>query len=461
MAVAITQTADPAGVNGASNVCTYSGASIGTASSDRVVVVLCGGEVSAVTPASATIDFGSGDTAMNAAPLASFGNMNARIFWLLVATGTTATIKVTHSGGTPTSVQNHIAVYAVTGGQPWPYNWGTFTSTDMDATAPLTAVTTIVANGGMIAVAACATDTVAKTWANITEDLDEDAGDFRFTTAKLASATVDNNTRTCTGGTNNEDGALAWLHFSPTAANFGDLLGSTSAVDNALGTSIAATCSISVSVGDLIVAMLAERGNLTVTAVNDNLGNSYTAQNAGSDAGNATGRMFYSYVTVAGTLSTITATTNGGGTEAAVFCVAGYKGPFTNPPIDANPANLLNDGASPWTTNLTGTLAQADELIVSWAAIQIIANIMLATAPNEVHSNNINPPLAIAGYVGAWVVAATTSVSAAWTSISTSSNVLGIASFMKGAPAFTWYPMDEVGTNYENLIRPSHEMVDY
>jgi hypothetical protein len=84
----------------------------------------------------------------------------------------------------------------------------------MDATDPLTTgSTTIPANGGMIAVAACATDTVAKAWANLTEDIDEDAGDFRFTTA--FSTTSGTATRTCTGTTNGEDGSLAWVIFNP------------------------------------------------------------------------------------------------------------------------------------------------------------------------------------------------------------------------------------------------------
>ena len=46
-----------------------------------------------------------------------------------------------------------------------------------------------------------------------------------------------------------------------------------------------------------------QQTSLTVTAVTDNLGNTYSATNAGSDNGNITGRAFYSRVTVPGTLT--------------------------------------------------------------------------------------------------------------------------------------------------------------
>jgi hypothetical protein len=217
MAVAITQTADPAGVSTSANVATYSAVSIGTAAHDRVVVVCVGGEVTTNTPDSATIDYGAGAVAMSSTALATFGSMRARIFYLHVGgAATTATIAVTWSGAT-TNVQNHIAVYSVTGAKGALNTSGTNTSTDMDTTAPLTTgSSTIPASGGMIAVAVGATDGTAKTWAQINEDLDEDAGDFRFTTA--TSTTAGTATRTCTGGTNNEDGAMAWVIFDPNAS---------------------------------------------------------------------------------------------------------------------------------------------------------------------------------------------------------------------------------------------------
>lgn len=217
MAVVITRTADPAGVASSANITSYLAASIGTAAHDRVVAVVCGGEVATNTPNSATIDYGAGDVAMLATNLATFGNMRARVFYLHVGgAATAADIMVTWSGAV-TAVQNHIAVYSVSGAKGALNTSGTNTSTDMDVTVPLTTgSSTIPADGGMLAIAVGATDTVAKTWVNLAEDLDADAGDFRFTTA--TSTTAGAAIRTCFGTTNNEDGAMAWVIFDPNAS---------------------------------------------------------------------------------------------------------------------------------------------------------------------------------------------------------------------------------------------------
>lgn len=209
MAVAITQTANPAGVSHSANATTYTAASIGTASDDRIVVVGIGKEVVTVVVNSVTIG------GVTAALIAgnTFGSMGAWLYFAPIPTGTTADVVITWSGAI-TNIQNHISVYAVTDAAGPPAS-GSNTSTDMDVTAPLTTgSTTIPTNGGMLAVAACATDTTTKTWANLTIDVDSDAGDFRFTTAKSVSAGTA--TRTCTGSTNGEDGVLAWAIFSQT-----------------------------------------------------------------------------------------------------------------------------------------------------------------------------------------------------------------------------------------------------
>jgi hypothetical protein len=143
---------------------------------------------------------------------ATFGSQGAWAYWIPYPAGTTATIAVTWSGAA-TNVQEHIAVYAITDAVFPPLVSGTSTSTDMDASAPLTTGSqTIPTNGGALAIASCANDATTKTWANITIDLDTDAGDFRFTTAKsTTSGTV---TMTCTGSTNQEDGAMVYMIFA-------------------------------------------------------------------------------------------------------------------------------------------------------------------------------------------------------------------------------------------------------
>lgn len=216
MAVAITRTADPAGVTHSGNVTTYSAASVGAAAPGRHVVVCIGKEVATVTASSVTITDDVGTRSMVSIGGTTFGNNGAWMYRAPVSwTATTVDIAVTWSGAI-TNIQNHITVYVLTDAQGTPSSSGTNTSTDMDVTAPLTTGSrTINTGGGMLACASCATDTVAKTWANLTSDLDVDAGDFRWTVAASTSAAT--STRTCTGTTNGEDGVLVWAIFEASA----------------------------------------------------------------------------------------------------------------------------------------------------------------------------------------------------------------------------------------------------
>lgn len=216
MSVVITRTANPAGVSASSNVATYTGASIGTASPNRIVVVCVSSELDSTPIASCTI----GGNAMTAGTQGNQGAVYARTFYLLYPTGTTADIAVTFTTNSPTSTQNHIAVYTVTDAVY--SSTGADQSTDMDATDPLTTgSTTIGTGGGMIAVIGRAGGTGGQdTWSNLSEDLDVDGGAFGFSTA--FSTTAGTATRTCTATTNGEDGAMSWLIFadnsSPTVA---------------------------------------------------------------------------------------------------------------------------------------------------------------------------------------------------------------------------------------------------
>lgn len=226
MAVGITNTAVTPGPASIADVITFASSSIGTASADRIIVIGFVSETSAGTPVSATIDYGSGDTAMTAGTLANFVNMSSRLFWLAVPTGTTAVFKVTVSAAFAANVSG-IIVYAVTGAASTPASSGIDTSTDMDATNPLTTGSvTIPTDGGFIGVAAGATSTGAKTWANATEDVDEANSGFRRTSASRTTAgTV---TITCTGS-NNEDGALAWIIFDPDSSASAAITGTATA----------------------------------------------------------------------------------------------------------------------------------------------------------------------------------------------------------------------------------------
>lgn len=239
--VSIIQTANPAGVNASSNSATYSGASIGTASPDRIVVVCVGTELADSAPTACTIG-GSAMTA--AADAASFGNQNSRIFYLAYPTGTTADIVVTFGTTNPDSTQNHIAVYAVYEGEF--SSGGTDTSDDMDATDPVTTGSIeIPSGGGFLGVVSGQSQSNAKEWTNATEDIDESFGAGRFTTAKRTTAgTV---TITCEGTTETENGAFSWIIFSNLSPSYSVSPSASPSVSPSASLSVSPSISPSVS----------------------------------------------------------------------------------------------------------------------------------------------------------------------------------------------------------------------
>jgi hypothetical protein len=119
-----------------------------------------------------------------------------------------------------------------------------------------------------------------------------------------------------------------------------------------------------VQVGDLVYVLVTERSDLTVTGITDNIGNTYTPVNSGSDIGTITGRAFYSIVTNPGTIFTVSAAMTPSNNDCIMMAQA-FQGPFAA--IDANPANVGTDITSPYDGPASGTLAQADELLVAWA----------------------------------------------------------------------------------------------
>lgn len=216
---------------------------------------------------------------------------------------------------------------------------------------------------------------------------------------------------------------------------FGNVLGTLSGSNVSVPATFSATGSVAVVQGDLIISVIAEQTSLTVSAVTDNLGNVYTAQNAGTDAGTSTGRMFYSRVSKPGTLTSVDATCTASGDDAA-HAVVCFAGPFSTPPIDRNIANGASDISSPFTGPATGTLAQAVELILSWAVLANTVN-----PPDWVGSGSlvkrlgVSPSTVIGAVIGSYVVAATTTQTPAWTGTNPSTDdVLGVATFMQEFP---------------------------
>jgi len=160
---------------------------------------------------------------------------------------------------------------------------------------------------------------------------------------------------------------------------FGSLKGTLTASVNSVTNPTNATGSVFVQPGDLIWVTFGQQTTLTATGVTDNLGNTYSAVNAGTDIGTVTQRCFYSRVTVPGTLTTVSVAA-AASTNDASCSVDVIQGPFLVNPLDANPANT-SDATTPFTCPATGTLAQADEVVmagISNAATQTFA----ATSPS-------------------------------------------------------------------------------
>ncbi len=209
MAVAITRTANPNGVNSSSSIATYSSASIGTAATNRIVAVACTSSIG-TTAASATIDSGGGAVAMSATANITNGDFSTRIFYLTVASGTAATIRITFTTDVADS-QNHIVVYAVTGSSVPLLSSGTDATFNINGDPLTTGSITIPANGGLLgSVAEEGSDLV--TWGNATEDTDDTSGGYQYSTA--IRATSGTTTITCTSSSESTPAVLAWAVFS-------------------------------------------------------------------------------------------------------------------------------------------------------------------------------------------------------------------------------------------------------
>jgi hypothetical protein len=214
---------------------------------------------------------------------------------------------------------------------------------------------------------------------------------------------------------------------------FGDYLGSLTGRGDAVdGGSYVATGSVAVSVGDLIVIVVAELNGSADQFVgstpDDNLlaeDEEYTAQNAGSNTDLAA-IAFYRYVTEAGTLTDIDVDAVEDNDNEYVIVAVAFRGPFTDPPIDQNPANVEDDTSSPFTAPATGVLAQSSELVLAWAASDGTAT-WSATAPNVKRHQETGTDVQI--IIGSQVTAATTSVTPAFTGSNPGTSVLGTMSF--------------------------------
>lgn len=211
---------------------------------------------------------------------------------------------------------------------------------------------------------------------------------------------------------------------------FGSLIGTFSAILGSITASTNATViggAKAVIVGDLVVGVLAEQTSVTVTGAFDNLGNTYTALQAGTDAGNSTGRAFYSRVSAAGNLGTVSFTCSASAHD--VVAVGGiWSGPFLPSLLDKNPTQTTGDVVSPFQTPASGALAFSSEVIVGWIAASGVSSAYTAVSPmllvaDLASSNNVKSSL------GYQVATATTTQTFGFNGAAPTDDVLGIMSF--------------------------------
>jgi len=214
---------------------------------------------------------------------------------------------------------------------------------------------------------------------------------------------------------------------------FGSLLGTLTANGNSIAATNALTGSVAVNRGDLVFAVIGEQTSLTATTATDNLGNTYTAQNAGTLSSTViSGRAYWSRVTNPGTLTSVTISATSSTHDFAAFAVV-IQGPFLASPLDTSPANITTDVTSPFSTPATGTLAQANEVVIGWGVANQ-STVWAATSPNLLGGNANNSTNAKVA-IGYQAVSATTTVTPVFTAAANPTNsVLGTASF-KAAPA--------------------------
>jgi len=205
----------------------------------------------------------------------------------------------------------------------------------------------------------------------------------------------------------------------------GDLLGTLSANTSDITNPFPATGSVAVSVGDLVYVVIGEASNLTVTAVTDNLGNSYSAITAGRDSGGCTGRAFYSRVSAAGTITSVSATCSAS-TDNGVIIAAVFQGPYASSPLDAAPADV-EDTTGSFSCPATGVLAQANETVACYM-VWDTNDTQTATAPN-IKALQVTAGTGLGAAVGYQTVSSTASVTPVWTGNIDLDDVLGTASF--------------------------------
>lgn len=175
--------------------------------------------------------------------------------------------------------------------------------------------------------------------------------------------------------------------------------------------------------GSVIVAGLNLDG--TFTSFGDNKGNTFTQIQSQAANGTNKHRLYYVENAVGGASHTFTFASSGG-TIKTLF-VLEIKGLKTSGSLDANPAHSV-DTASPFTSNSTGALAQADEIVVSGCILDGNGAITEANG-FTIADSETNGGVFWTGAMAYKIVSATTAQSTSFTEGGAGGGVVSIASF--------------------------------
>lgn len=216
-------------------------------------------------------------------------------------------------------------------------------------------------------------------------------------------------------------------HRARASDNFGNFVGYTSNVALSIPASFSPSAAITVAVGQLAVVLVAQQTASTLTAVSDNLGNTWNALTT-SGTGNSAMKMYWSLITNAGSMTPVSTNTSSS-SDACILCAV-FDGPFDSSPLDKD---VITTGGHSNTlvTPSSGTLAQTNELIIAYWCCQTVPTAGGATAPSVMRATN---PLYVFGGIASHVVSATTAVTVTFTNGGSNGyGHRGIATFKRAA----------------------------
>lgn len=234
-----------------------------------------------------------------------------------------------------------------------------------------------------------------------------------------------------------------------------------------------AAISRNLTLGNLFVYIIAVDNNQTtdgdegaVTSITDTSGNTWLkaaefTNGQGSAQAGATCSIWYSVITSGGA-TTITANfSNSASRDASACCIYDFSfDPGSTIAVEAT-NTLANDGADP--DSLNAVTANIACLRVRGIAAETNSTTALTTTPgwtsfdnNQTSGGGSAANIAVRGE---FIIS--TGTGAASDPSYAAADCASVYVAFKEVSSFTWYPMDDVGINNENIIRPLSEMVAY